>query len=479
MTRPRRLVVEADGGSRGNPGPAAYGALVRDGRTGEVLVELADFLGTETNNVAEYEGVTAGLTAAREIDPEAQVEARLDSKLVVEQLSGGWAIKNARLRQLALRAKAVLPVEQVRFTWVPRSENHRADALANRALDAAAAGRPARIDVWHRGAGDADPYVDAAEHIGEQAAAEAIADSEAAEEPAGAGTEAYVAGRRGVAAVREALRASRADEAAPGDSADPSAAGTPPETGAGAATGAGMGDAAEAAAEAHGGTRRIIGWSRADLGTPTTLVLVRHGVTQQSVEHRFSGLNGFDPPLIELGRRQAEAAAEELGRRGEPDILVCSPLRRTHETAQIIAQRLGMPEPVVVPGLAEADFGEWDSLTFGEVKEGWPEELAAWLASTEVAPPGGESFTAVRRRVDAARLELIDRFPRQRVVAVSHVTPIKVLVQQVLEAPAASAYRFELAPCSMTTLAWWADGISTMFGMGEVGHLHGVLHETA
>jgi ribonuclease H / adenosylcobalamin/alpha-ribazole phosphatase len=132
-----------------------------------------------------------------------------------------------------------------------------------------------------------------------------------------------------------------------------------------------------------------------------------------------------------------------------------------------------------VEGLAEADFGEWDSLNFAEVKARWPDELAAWMASTEVAPPGGESFAQVRRRVDAARADLIERFPRQRVLAVSHVTPIKVLVQLVLEAPASSAYRFELAPCSLTTLAWWADGISTIFGMGESGHLHGVMHETA
>ncbi|HSO05193.1 MAG TPA: hypothetical protein VLQ92_11975, partial [Candidatus Limnocylindrales bacterium] len=60
----RHLVIEADGGSRGNPGPAAYGAVVLDGRTGEILVELADYLGIATNNVAEYEGVTAGLAAA-------------------------------------------------------------------------------------------------------------------------------------------------------------------------------------------------------------------------------------------------------------------------------------------------------------------------------------------------------------------------------------------------------------------------------
>jgi probable phosphoglycerate mutase len=444
----RRLVVEADGGSRGNPGPAAYGALVRDADTGEVLVELADFLGTQTNNVAEYEGVIAGLAAAREVDPQAAVEARLDSRLVVEQLSGGWSIKNAALRALALRARAILPAEQVRYTWVPRAQNTRADALANRSLDAAAAGRPARIATWLRGAGDPDPYVDVVEHVS------AEADEEAARLGAPAGPATGVAelqaARAGAEAVREVLRSSRAAEApAPG------------------------------ASPALAPGRQIVGWSRADLGVPTTFVLVRHGVTQHSVEHRFSGRNGQDPGLIELGARQAQAAAEELARRGGADVLVTSPLRRTRETAAILAERLGMAEPVVVEGLAEADFGGWDARTFAEVKQRWPDELAAWLASFEVAPPGGESFAEVRARVQAARLELLERFPRQRVLVVSHVTPIKVLVQHVLDAPAASAYRFELAPCSITTMAMWADGVSSMFGMGERGHLHGVLHETA
>ena len=480
MTPRRHLVVEADGGSRGNPGPAAYGAVVCDGRTGEVLVELADHLGVQTNNVAEYQGVTAGLLAAREIDPDALVEARLDSRLVVEQLSGGWSIKNARLRELALRAKAIWPVDQVRFTWVPRERNKRADALANRALDAVEAGRPGRIEVWHRGTGDDDPYVDAADHLDHPTSEPAAPTS---------GVDAVAAARSGAAAIRAAVRASRADETVlepvagpvpvPGSSVtSPIAAPGPspiesvPMPGSSPTSPIPMPDAAAA-------DRRIVGWSRADLGTPTTLVLVRHGVTQHSVEHRFSGVNGVDPPLIELGERQARAAAEELARRGGADVLVCSPLQRTRQTAAILAEQLGMAEPIVVDGLAEADFGEWDALTFAEVRAKWPDELAAWLASFEVAPPGGESFATVRRRVDAARRELIERFPGRRILAVAHVTPIKVLVQQVLEAPASSSYRFELAPCSLTTVAWWADGISTIFGMGEHGHLHGVMHETA
>lgn len=454
MTR-RRLIVEADGGSRGNPGPAAYGAVVLDGRTGEVLVELADHLGTATNNVAEYEGVTAGLLAARELDPDALVEARLDSRLVVEQLSGGWSIKNARLRELALRAKAIWPVDQVRFTWVPRERNKRADALANRSMDAVAAGRPGRIEVWHRGTGDADVYVNIAEQL--VSGPEPVAPV--------AGVQAEAAARTGAEAVRAAAKAARADEPVPDLPDVLSTEGVPAISA--PAPGAPPAD------------RRIVGWSRADLGTPTTLVLVRHGVTQQSVEHRFSGRNGFDPPLIELGERQAQAAADELARRGGADVLVSSPLRRTRQTAAIIAERLGLGEPLVVDGLAEADFGDWDSLTFADVREKWPDELAAWLASFEVAPPGGESFAAVRRRVEDARLALVERFPGKRVLAVAHVTPIKVLVQQVLDAPASSSYRFELAPCSLTTLSWWADGVSTVYGMGEHGHLHGVMHETA
>ena len=97
----RRLVVEADGGSRGNPGPAGYGALVRDPATGQVLAEAWESLGTTTNNVAEYSGLVAGLRAAAELAPGADVEVRMDSKLVVEQMSGRWKIKDPNLRSLA------------------------------------------------------------------------------------------------------------------------------------------------------------------------------------------------------------------------------------------------------------------------------------------------------------------------------------------------------------------------------------------
>ncbi|MFF2651949.1 bifunctional RNase H/acid phosphatase [Streptomyces sp. NPDC058045] len=136
----RELVVEADGGSRGNPGPAGYGAVVRDAATGETLTEAAEYLGTATNNVAEYRGLIAGLTAARALAPDAVVRVRMDSKLVVEQMSGRWQVKHPALRPLASRAAAVFPPSQVTYEWIPRERNTHADRLANEAMDAGARG---------------------------------------------------------------------------------------------------------------------------------------------------------------------------------------------------------------------------------------------------------------------------------------------------------------------------------------------------
>ena len=140
----RRLIVEADGGSRGNPGRAGYGALVRDADTGRILAERAASVGIATNNVAEYGGLVAGLQAALDLDPDADVEVRMDSKLVVEQMSGRWKIKHPDMRKLALEAQTLVRrLGGVRFTWVPRSQNSAADALANSAMD----GKPVHRDV--------------------------------------------------------------------------------------------------------------------------------------------------------------------------------------------------------------------------------------------------------------------------------------------------------------------------------------------
>ena len=118
------FIVEADGGSRGNPGPAGYGALVRDPVTGVVLAERSESLGVATNNVAEYNGLIAGLRAAAEIDPGAEIEVRMDSRLVVEQMSGRWKIKHPDMKPLAATAaEAASGFSRVSYTWIPRERN--------------------------------------------------------------------------------------------------------------------------------------------------------------------------------------------------------------------------------------------------------------------------------------------------------------------------------------------------------------------
>jgi len=134
VTGPTSVIIEADGGSRGNPGPAAYGAVLKDADTGEVLAEDGTAIGVATNNVAEYSGLIAGLRLAEEFAPGAQVEARMDSKLVVEQMSGRWKIKHAGLQPLAKEAERLAPPGTT-YTWVPRELNTHADRLANEALD--------------------------------------------------------------------------------------------------------------------------------------------------------------------------------------------------------------------------------------------------------------------------------------------------------------------------------------------------------
>jgi probable phosphoglycerate mutase len=401
----RLLVVEADGGSRGNPGPAAYGAIVRDGETGRVLVEVAETIGEATNNVAEYRGVLAGIEHALEVDPDARIEARLDSKLIVEQMSGRWAIRNAALRELALAVRRLRT--DVDYTWVPRAQNTAADRLVNEALDAQSRGEKVRID---RRVGSGLP--DAEDVVGD--------------------------------ALEE--RAEEARQARLGRPAGPE----------------------RAAARPH----KMVGWAT-DLGTPTMTLLGRHGATPYSLEKRFSGSGGADPALAPLGEQQAEALAREIAARGGVDAIVASPLLRTLQTAEHVAQATGAPIDIE-PGIAECSFGEWDGYTFAEVSERWPAELAAWLASTDVAPPGGESFTECRDRVDRARRDLLTRHGGQRVAVISHVTPIKLMTGICVDAPLSSLYRMELAPCSLTTIAWFADGNASLFGFAESAHLRGV-----
>ncbi|MFF4225430.1 bifunctional RNase H/acid phosphatase [Streptomyces sp. L500] len=388
---PNRFIVEADGGSRGNPGPAGYGAVVLDAVTGEALAEAAEYIGTATNNVAEYKGLIAGLEAAHALDPDAEVQVRMDSKLVVEQMSGRWKIKHPDMKPLAARAQRAFPAGRVSYQWIPREKNKHADRLANEAMDAGKAGRQ-----WEPGLSSAD---------------------------------------RGTTGVAAALEIPAAEPLA-----EPKAA--------------------------------PVGWAApADLGAPTTFVLLRHGETALTPEKRFSGSGGSDPELSPAGRRQAEAAAAALAARGTIQAIVTSPMRRCRETAEAIAGRLGL-DVRVEEGLREADFGSWEGLTFTEVRERFPEDLDAWLASTKAAPTGGgESFATVARRVSLSRDKLIARYAGRTVLLVTHVTPIKTLVRLALGAPPESLFRMELSAASLSAVAYYADGNASLRLLNETSHL--------
>ncbi|MFI7698989.1 bifunctional RNase H/acid phosphatase [Nonomuraea sp. NPDC049480] len=414
-------VIEADGGSRGNPGPAGYGAVVKDAADGQVLAEVAEAIGVTTNNVAEYRGLIAGLTAALRVGGEgAPVAVRMDSKLVIEQMAGRWKIKNEGLRPLALEAGGLVRRLRVtEWTWIPRARNQHADRLANEAMDAAAKGL-----TWRAGGTSA---ADAPDVPGGSILREPGATATATSPPP-------------VARPTDLLDA--------GDISEISAP-----------------TAAVAAAQQRG---KGTGW-RPATRVATSLLLLRHGETELSVERRFSGLG--DPELTPNGLAQAAAAAERLSREPyRPDVIVTSPLKRARQTAAAVAERTGL-DVEVDDDLREADFGAWEGHTFTEVQRKWPAELAAWLADPEAAPPGGESFATTARRVEAVGERLVERYEGKTVLAVSHVTPIKMLLRFALMAPLESLYRMHLDLACLSLIEYYADGPAVVKSFNDTSHL--------
>ena len=203
------------------------------------------------------------------------------------------------------------------------------------------------------------------------------------------------------------------------------------------------------------------------VGAPTRLLLLRHGQTPLSVERRYSGHG--DPELTPLGRAQAAGAAARLA--GMPGIaaVLTSPLLRARQTAQAVAEATGAPLSVR-EGLIETDFGAWEGLTFAEAKARDPELHAAWLGSEEVAPPGGESFAAVGRRVEAERAAVVSEYPGATVVLVSHVTPIKMLLRGALQAGPGVLYRLHLDLAALSIADFYPDGGASVRLVNDTSH---------
>ncbi|MGX9671559.1 bifunctional RNase H/acid phosphatase [Mycobacterium sp. HM-7] len=366
-----RVLVEADGGSRGNPGPAGYGAVVFSADRAEVLAESSASIGVATNNVAEYRGLIAGLEAAAALDAD-DVAVSMDSKLVVEQMSGRWKVKHPDLVPLNQEAAALARrFGRVSYTWIPRAQNSHADRLANEAMDAAAA--PTR-----------------------SVSPAAVTESKAA-------------------------------------AAQPS----PP------------------------------GWTGA-VGAPTRFLLLRHGQTELSVHRRYSGRG--NPPLTELGREQAAAAAAYVAGIDGISAVLSSPLQRALDTAKAAADALGLAV-TVDDDLIETDFGDWEGLTFREAAERDPELHGRWLGDTSVAPPGGESFDTVTHRIRRARNRIIAEHGATTVLVVSHVTPIKTILRQALDAGPGILYRLHLDLASLSIAEFFGDGGSAVRLVNQTAYL--------
>ncbi|BBZ43540.1 bifunctional RNase H/acid phosphatase [Mycobacterium parmense] len=366
-----KVVIEADGGSRGNPGPAGYGAVVLSDDRSNVLAEAKQAIGRATNNVAEYRGLIAGLDDALQLGA-TEAAVFLDSKLLVEQMSGRWKVKHPDLIELHSQArKLAARFDRITYTWIPRARNSHADRLANEAMDAAA--------------GD----------------------------PAG-----------------EATSLGQSDKAA----------------------------AQPLTAPAWTGAR----------GTPTRLLLLRHGQTEMSAQRRYSGRG--NPALSDIGRRQADAAARYLAQRGGIAAVISSPLRRAYDTAGAAAGALGL-DVTVDDDLIETDFGSWDGLTFAEAAERDPELHTRWLRDTGAEPPGGESFDAVLERVLRARERIIGTHQGTTVLVVSHVTPIKMLLRLALDAGPSIQYRLHLDLASLSIAEFYPDGASSVRLVNQTSYL--------
>src|ERR1700758_2467637 len=344
-----KVIIEADGGARGNPGPAGFGTVVWSEDHSTILANIKEANATAPNNVAEYRGLVGGLTEAARLGA-TEVDARLDSKLVVEQMSGRWKVKHPDIASLHDQARRLAArFERVSFTWVPREQNSHADRLANEAMDAAAPG-----------------------------------------------------------------------------------------------------------------------WTGAQ-GAPTRMLLLRHGQTELSLQRRYSGRG--NPALTDLGRRQAEAAADYIARRGGIAAVITSPLQRAYDTAAAVAKALKL-DVVVDDDLIETDFGAWEGLTFAEAAERDPELHPNWLRDTTVSPPDGESFASVQKRVRGVVDRIVAEYGGKTVLVVSHVTPIKTVLQLALDAGPNILYRLHLVLASLSIAEFYPDGKASVRLVNQTAYLY-------
>ena len=399
-----RLSVECDGGSRGNPGPAGTGSSVKDAAGAEVGC-VWQFIKHATNNVAEYQGLINGLNLAREIAEQQgvkpgslSVDVRMDSKLVVEQMSGRWKIKHPDMKPLAQEVKRIEgQLAQVSYTWVPRAQNARADELANRAMDDREGGQWIDDELATAGAASAVSQADNAE------GADMLFDLDQPSDEAADTTQDKPAQRKKAETQGEAAQddpAQRAEQPVEGEDEQQSAGVSPT---------AWMGKT-----------------------EPTTLLLLRHGQTELNRDGKYSGRG--NPELTDLGKKQIAHAARHISERGDVDVILSSPLGRCQETARAAAEALGMGKDAITTdeAIIEMDFGAWEGRRFVEIQEDHPEEHRECFNYATAAPHGGESPEQVYRRVSEFVDRVVAEYPGKTVLVVTHMMPIKSVLRRAL-----------------------------------------------
>jgi ribonuclease H / adenosylcobalamin/alpha-ribazole phosphatase len=210
-----------------------------------------------------------------------------------------------------------------------------------------------------------------------------------------------------------------------------------------------------------------LGWSNPQ-DAATVTILLRHGDTRLSPEHRFSGLS--DEPLSAAGTRQVKAAAQRLASGARIDAIVSSPLPRAAATAEIVADELALTA-ATDDDLRETDFGEWEGFTLTEVQSRWPDAVVAWQHDPAKAPPGGESFADTAGRVNRACERILREHSGQTVLVVSHITPIKIMLCRALGAPLLTLYRFYLGSACINEIQWHGNQFAAVRRVNDTSHL--------
>ncbi len=202
---------------------------------------------------------------------------------------------------------------------------------------------------------------------------------------------------------------------------------------------------------------------------PTTLLLLRHGETEWNLSGRWQG-QAADTPLTEMGRQQARIVAGRL--RGYPiRAIYSSDLLRAFETAQIIGDLLGLAPVIAEPALRESDIGAWTGLTWAEISERYPAEVAAMVAGQEVRRGGGESYGELQARLAAAAEAIAARHPGETVLLVSHGAALRSLVAHVLDASLPQLHRIAIGGNAALSVVQMRHGRLRLVSYNDTAHL--------